>query len=111
MLGGPDGGEVCGKDCAALPLDAETTLRSKVIVVPQIKGLGVSAAAVQAAGDGTTYVETEAGRVDVKVLGSGQGLAIVEGVAVGDKVRVGLGTPKDAQTALQPSPTASQSEG
>lgn len=83
-----DGGPVCGDDCSALPNVAEVTLRSEVIVVPQTEGVSVPAAAVHIRADGGTYVNTQGGEVDVTVIGSGQGIAIVEGIEIGALVQV-----------------------
>lgn len=119
ILAGLDGGAVCGSECDVLPLDPRLTLRSKVIVVPQTSGMAVPTAAVRTAGDGKSYVETAAGNVPVTVRGSGQGLAIVEGVKLGDRVKVGGTITKqgEASGANQPTgpgkaaPSASESGG
>ncbi|WP_120005229.1 peptidoglycan-binding domain-containing protein [Nesterenkonia muleiensis] len=88
QLTGPDGGEVCGEHCDELPADAQLSLRSSVVVSPPVEGPAIPAAAVRTAGDGDTYVETRDGEVQVEVLGSGQGVAIIEGVDEGTEVRV-----------------------
>ena len=95
VLSAPDGGAVCGKECGMLPSSSSVTLRSKVIVVPATTGIGIPVAAITTTASGQAQVLTEAGSVDVKVLTSGQGIAIVEGLAPGDKVQV-LGTPVEA---------------
>lgn len=84
----PDGGEVCGEDCAQLPADPQLSLRSSVVVTPPVEGVAVPAAAVRVAGGGQTYVQTREREVDVELLGSGQGVAIVEGVDEGTEVRI-----------------------
>lgn len=92
-LTAPGGGPVCGRDCASLPGDEQVTLRSKVILVPTVEGVGVPAAAVSTQGDGTTSVVTDSGTTEVTVLGSGQGVVIVEGLEVGTRVQVQTGAP------------------
>ncbi len=87
-LAAPDGGPVCGEECGTLPGDAQVTLRSEVVIVPPVEGVGVPAAAVQTRADGTAYVVTEAGEQEVTVRGSGQGIAIVDGVEAGTRVQV-----------------------
>ncbi|WP_454296148.1 peptidoglycan-binding domain-containing protein [Salana multivorans] len=77
LLTGPDGGPVCAGECDVLPRDPQLTLRGEVVITPAVTGLAVPAAAVLTRADGTTLVRTEMGEVDVDVLGSGQGLAIV----------------------------------
>jgi hypothetical protein len=64
------------------------TLRSEVVIVPQIEGIGVPAAAVRTRADGTAYVITRDGEQQVTVAGSGQGIAIVEGIDAGVEVQV-----------------------
>lgn len=106
-LTAPDGGEVCGQDCRALPNDSQVTLRSQVVIVPRVEGTTVPAAAVHTRADGTAYVITDAGEVDVVVHGSGQGVVVVEGDGVqpGTRVQVtgsqGGGVPAPQQPALQ----------
>lgn len=107
FLTAPDGGAVCGKDCGRLPADPSTILRSQVIVVPRVTGVAVPIAAVRTAPDGSTSVVAEAGEKPVAVLGSGQGLAIVEGVQVGTKVRLSPAAPADPK----PAPSSPTEEG
>lgn len=92
QLTAPDGGPVCGDECDTLPGDAQVTLRSEIIIVPEISGTAVPAAAVHTRGDSTAYVITEQGETDVTVLGSGGGVAIIEGIEVGTRVQALSGT-------------------
>lgn len=92
-LTGPDGGEVCDDECGVLPNDAQVTLRSQVVILPLIEGTTVPAAAVRTRADGTAYLTTDSGEVDVTVAGSGQGVAVVDGVEPGTRVQVLDGTP------------------
>ena len=84
----PDGGEVCGDECGVLPNDSQVTLRSQVVIVPRVEGTTVPAAAVHTRADGTAYVITDGGQVDVIVQGSGQGVVVVEGDGVEPGTRV-----------------------
>lgn len=93
QLTAPDGGEVCGGECGVLPNDAQVTLRSEVVIVPQVAGTTVPAAAVATRADGTAYVTTDSGEVDVAVTGSGQGIAVVDRIEPGTRVQVLDGTP------------------
>ncbi|WP_022873835.1 peptidoglycan-binding domain-containing protein [Nesterenkonia alba] len=88
QLTAPNGGEVCLDDCHVLPAETQLTLRSQVAVVPEIEGIGVPTAAVRISSEGEPYVTTRHGDVPVEVLGSGQGVAIVEGLEGGTEVRV-----------------------
>lgn len=96
ILQGTDGGEVCGNDCAALPVDSYLTLGSDVNIVPEVSGVGVPARAVQTRIDNRTFVITDDGEVDVEVLGSGQGVVIIEGISSGTRVQLPSGTPDSA---------------
>lgn len=87
-LSAQDGGEVCGAQCTELPSGSNVTLRSKVIVVPATSGIGIPAAAITTDPSGQTQVTTESGPTHVKVLASGQGIVIVDGLEAGTKVRV-----------------------
>ncbi|MDO5676326.1 MAG: peptidoglycan-binding domain-containing protein [Propionibacteriaceae bacterium] len=91
-LVGADGGEVCGSECDKLPVDPQVTLRSQVVVVPRIMGVAVPAAAILTDSAGATEVVTEAGPLPVTVLGSGQGLVIVEGLEAGTRVQISPAT-------------------
>ncbi|WP_150462991.1 peptidoglycan-binding domain-containing protein [Nesterenkonia ebinurensis] len=87
-LTSPEGDEVCKEHCEELPADTQLSLRSSVVVTPPVEGVAVPAAAVRTSDAGATYVETREGETDVEVLGSGQGVAIIEGIEEGDEVRV-----------------------
>ncbi|MGO1594030.1 MAG: peptidoglycan-binding protein, partial [Ancrocorticia sp.] len=88
ILTAPGGGPVCGGECDALPTDEQVSVNSTVNIVPEVDGVGVPAAAVRTGSDGATYVVTESGDVPVDVRGSGQGVAIVDGIDAGTKVEV-----------------------
>ncbi|MDR1355214.1 MAG: peptidoglycan-binding protein [Propionibacteriaceae bacterium] len=88
-LSAPDGGLVCGADCARLPADEQLSLRAEAVVVPEVSGMVVPVGAVRTDAVGRVYVRLAAGgERDVTVLGSGQGLAVLSGVTVGDEVVV-----------------------
>ncbi|OLT18904.1 hypothetical protein BJF86_02805 [Serinicoccus sp. CNJ-927] len=87
-LTAPGGGPVCGEDCGVLPGDEQVTVRSEVVVVPRVEGLSVPAAAVRTRANGSAFVLTEDGQVEVVVAGSGQGVAIVEGEGLVEGLRV-----------------------
>lgn len=107
-LTAPGGGEVCGEECGVLPNDAQVTLRSDVVIVPKVEGTTVPAAAVRTRPDGTAYLVTQEGEVEVGVRGSGQGVAVVDGVEPGTRVQVLGGTqgvqPAPAQPEPEPAP-------
>lgn len=110
-LTAPDGGPVCGEACDALPGDAQVTLRSEIVIVPRIEGTAVPAAAVHTRADGTAYVITESGETEVRVAGSGGGVAIVEGIEVGTRVQALAGAPGSPAPQPAPQPEPAPDEG
>lgn len=87
LLAAPGGGPVCGADCALLPPDETVSLRSSVALVPAASGPGVPVAAVRTDEAGATYVLRPDGtRAPVTVRGSGDGIAVVDGLSVGETV-------------------------
>ncbi|MDR2930158.1 MAG: peptidoglycan-binding protein [Propionibacteriaceae bacterium] len=105
-----DGGVVCGDQCDQLPADQQATyLLFTVSVVPPVSGPAIPVAAVVTRPDGTTVVtvvDDQGVRTEraVAVLGSQEGVAVVDGLVEGERVQVfGAG----AQPAGQPSATKS----
>lgn len=89
-LGGPGGGDVCGTDCPTLPAEARVSLVGQAVVTPELTGPVVPTAAVRTSDAGRAYVTMADGTDrEVTVLASDGGLAVVEGVEVGEQVRVG----------------------
>lgn len=88
-LTAPDGGAVCGQECDALPAAAELTVPAAVELSPAITGPAVPVTAVLTTADGTNVLLEDGSRVVVTVLGSSGGLAVVDGLDVGQLVRVG----------------------
>jgi peptidoglycan hydrolase-like protein with peptidoglycan-binding domain len=88
-LTAPDGGVVCGQDCGELPAAERTSLRARVAVVPELSGPAVPVAAIRSDPDGSAWVVMADGaRRTVTVLSSSGGVAVVDGVATGERVRV-----------------------
>jgi len=81
------GGSVCGGDCAAeVALGGMTDFSSELVVVPETAGPVVPLAAIMTAVDGSTSVTTREGRVVVEIVAASAGLAVVDGVSVGDEI-------------------------
>lgn len=95
ILVGPDGGPVCGEDCADhVPVGERTTFTSEVILTPQTTGPTVPVAAIRTDPSNAPYVLTPQGsRLDVEVLASANGLAVVDGIDVGAVVELPFGQP------------------
>lgn len=87
IFAAPDGGAVCGDQCGLLPAAESTSLPSSVQLVPPVSGPAVPATAVRTGADGDNYVLLPDGtKAPVKVLASDRGLAIVEGLSVGQQI-------------------------
>lgn len=92
-LSAPGGGPVCGGDCAVVLTGEKLSILSKVAVVPPVSGPAVPVAAVTTRADGSAFVtviDTAGVAVerDVKVRGSQDGVAVVDGVTAGETVKV-----------------------
>lgn len=97
------GGLLCGNQCDTLPAGGETSLLTDVVVIPPVTGPVVPVAAITTQPDGSTSVTVVKSGGDttqkVTVKGVSDGLAVVDGVKVGDEVRVfGKPTPTSQET-------------
>lgn len=89
ILAAVGGGPVCGSECETLPGDEIVNLRGEAVIVPEVTGPAVPVSAVRTGSDGSSYVVRGDGvEREVTVLGSGQGLAVVGGLALGEQVLV-----------------------
>jgi len=108
-LTAPRGGPVCGTQCALLAFTSpELTLLSSVQVVPPVTGPAVPAAAVSVGADGQAVVTvvTSDGTREVRkvtVTGSQDGVAVVEGVTVGEQVEALAGSSTAVVPSAEPS--------
>lgn len=86
----PDGDEpICLDACAAVPVNGQTYLGSRIVTVAAVTGLRLPSAALLSRADGTTVVIDDAGiEHEVTVVTSARGMSIIEGVAAGTRVRV-----------------------
>lgn len=89
-LTGADGGPVCGAECDAMTPPASggaSVFQADITIVPETVGPVVPVAAIGRTGAGDHVVTLTAGRqVRVRVLASADGMAVVEGLQVGDEV-------------------------
>lgn len=83
-----DGMPVCADRCDQVPLDpSEAVFPARQVVVPEVTGPGVPAAAVWFTADGEPYVTLPDGtHVSVTILGQGQGGVVIDGVSPGTVV-------------------------
>ena len=92
------GADICGDDCDEITIDAETLLDSTIHLVPETTGLTVPAAALATTAAGQTVVVLESGELQpVTVVTAARGMAVVEGVADGARVRIPGEVPGDAR--------------
>lgn len=83
----PEGGAICGTVCSTLPPEETLSLAGVIEVVPPMTGPAVPVVAVRTDTSGSRYVQFPDGtRADVVVRGSSGGLAVLDGVSVGDEV-------------------------
>ena len=88
-LAAPKGGLVCGNACDTLPPREQVSLPAKVTVVPEANGPTIPVAAVRTDPAGATHVlMADGARRDVTVVASAGGLAVVDGLTVGERVLV-----------------------
>jgi peptidoglycan hydrolase-like protein with peptidoglycan-binding domain len=89
-LEAPGGGPPCGDECgAALSSSGETIFPADVVVVPERSGPVVPVAGVITSADGTSMVALEGGQLrEVEVLAVADGLAVVDGVDVGERIEL-----------------------
>jgi len=88
-LTAPEGGPVCGQECNVLPAAAELSVPATIELSPAITGPAVPVTAVRTTADGTSVVLEDGSPVAITVLGSSGGLAVVDGLDIGQVVRVG----------------------
>ena len=83
------GGAVCGDACAQVPVGAPSQYRADIVAVPETTGPLVPSAALRTRTDGATCVVDEAGReLEVTVLAAADGRAVVEGIELGQTLRL-----------------------
>ena len=84
------GGPLCGEACSSVPVaEKDALFTGNIITVQDATGPAVPAAAVGTRAGGEAFVVTEDGeQVPVTILSQGNGRAVVDGIAVGDVVRL-----------------------
>lgn len=79
--------EQCSPDCSLLALQQQVFAQAKITVTPEVSGPAIPIAALRTGPGGAATVQLVDGQeVGVEVLGSGQGLAVVDGLSVGQSV-------------------------
>lgn len=109
-----DGGPLCADQCDELPASGTSYLLTDVTIIPPVTGPVIPIAALSTQVDGTTSVDVmtatgEAGVQVVHVVQLADGLAVVEGVELGQMVRVFGSDPGNVgSTGPEPSPAADE---
>lgn len=95
VLEAADGGALCGGECDRwIPPGSRLSFEAEIEVVPETTGPVVPTAALMTAPDGSTTVEGADGRtIPVDVIASTGGLAVVDGIDVGDLLVLPFRTP------------------
>lgn len=88
VLTRPDGSSVCADRCDLVPLNPrEAVYPARQVIVPAVTGPGVPAAALWFTAAGEPYlVQPDGSTLEVTILGRGQGLVVLDGVAAGTTV-------------------------
>lgn len=89
ILRGEDGGVICADSCADLDASGKTILAARIVTVEPASGPLVPAAAIKSRADGTTVVVSRSGEVvPISVVRTANGMSVVDGLEVGDEIRV-----------------------
>jgi hypothetical protein len=88
ILAAPDGGPVCGQECARwVSVEGRTNFGVEIVVIPQTSGPVVPVAALITDAGGRHFVRLVSGEeVEVTVVESSRGVAVVDGVSVGEVI-------------------------
>ena len=79
----------CSADCTSIPLDGTSALSGTVVTVPAAEGIVVPLSAITELATGSLVVQLEDGAlVDVRILAESDGLAVVDGLTSGSRVRL-----------------------
>lgn len=113
---GSDGGLVCNETCDQLPMGETNHLMTDVEIVPAVSGPAIPVSAVNTGSGGVTTVEVATEDAveerEIEVLSIADGLAAVDGVEPGEKVRVHGEQPSPpTPSPYQSPPESEQGEG
>ena len=81
---------MCGDDCARwVSVTRPTDFGVEIVVIPRVEGPVVPVAAIISDPGNRTFVLTDAGEeVDIEVVASAGGIAVVDGVEVGTVIQI-----------------------
>jgi peptidoglycan hydrolase-like protein with peptidoglycan-binding domain len=92
-----DGGPLCGDECARwVELDRPTDFGVEIVVIPETVGPAVPVAAIGIDAGNQPYVTAASGeRIDIGIVESSQGIAVVEGVEIGTVLLLAITPPPE----------------
>lgn len=95
ILTASDGGPICGGECARwVELERPTDFLVEIVVIPETGGPVVPVAAIQLDAGNQPFVTTPTGeRIDITIVESAQGIAVVEGIEIGTVILVRVTPP------------------
>ncbi len=84
-----DKSPICGKDCAGIPFQGTTRVKAIAVLQAPVKGVLVPTGAIVTSADQKTVVVLEDGdQVPITILGRGKGMAAVNGISSGQRIRI-----------------------
>ena len=83
------GRPICRSQCGQLPVTRTSSLPSRVITVKTVRGLVIPVAAISSDNQGLSVTDETGRRRTISILASADGLAVVEGLTAGERVRIG----------------------
>ena len=88
FLSGPDGGSVCGDLCADwVQLTDRSDFRAEIVVIPETTGPLVPVGAISSGPGNEAFLTLADGsEVEVTVIESANGVAVVEGIDAGTEI-------------------------
>lgn len=107
-----DGSPICADACDQVPLDPyQAVYPSRQVLIASVTGPGVPAAALLIDAGGSPYLLTPDGeRLDVTILGQGQGRVVLDGVEVGTVVVLADETAQVSPPADQATPSGTTAD-
>ncbi|HEU5224058.1 MAG TPA: peptidoglycan-binding domain-containing protein [Candidatus Lumbricidophila sp.] len=89
LLAPTHGDFICGDACAAIAVSEQTTYSGRIELVPEVDGLVIPSAALDAKADGTVVVLDASGiEHKVEILASARGMSAITGLDQGTRVRI-----------------------
>lgn len=90
MLRAPEGSNsICGSECQSIPPGGDGSIPASVRILEPVSGVTVPTTAIKISPDGTPAVTSTDGRqIQVSVVASANGMAVLTGISAGQTLRV-----------------------